>query len=147
MAALSAIVSPSLITALAVQVTCQLFKVAFYSVRERRLRPGYLFSAGGMPSAHSAFVTALSVSVGLRSGWASEVFGVALVFSVIVVYDSIRLRGAVQRHSRVLNRLLAHFPEEASERVSEMVGHTPAEVAAGVAAGGLLSVLAAVLFP
>ncbi len=145
MAALPTLFSPSLLTAAAVQVACQLFKVVLYSLRDGRLRPGYLFSAGGMPSAHSAFVTALSVSIGLHDGWTSEVFSVSLVFSVIVIYDSIRLRGAVQAHSRLLNRLLARFPGEEAERVPEMVGHTPGEVAAGVLAGGLLSALAYLL--
>jgi acid phosphatase family membrane protein YuiD len=61
--------SVSLAGALAVQVACQLFKVVLYSIREKRLAISYFISAGGMPSAHSAFVTALTVSVGMGSGF------------------------------------------------------------------------------
>jgi acid phosphatase family membrane protein YuiD len=133
----------SLLVAVAIQLGCQLFKVVYYSIREGRLEGWRLFSAGGMPSAHSALVTALAVSVGVRSGVASDLFAVAAVFGVIVIYDALRLRGAVGEHARVLNRLLALHPEAASlGPLREMVGHSPAEVAVGIAAGGGLAVAA-----
>jgi len=50
------------------------------------------FRCGGMPSAHSAFVSALCTSVGLVSGFASVIFAVCLAFSVIVWHDAIRVR-------------------------------------------------------
>jgi hypothetical protein len=133
--------SPTLLTAVVVQLLCQLFKTIYYSIREGRPRPGYFFSAGGMPSAHSAFVTALTVSLGLRQGFGSELFGLSFVFSVIVVYDSIRLRGAVQIHSRLLAGLLERFPDARppAVQIPRLVGHTPPETAAGVLAGGLFS--------
>ena len=77
--------SSSLVVAVAVQLASQLFKVVFYSLREGRLRLDYFISTGGMPSAHTAFVTALTVSLGLHHGFASEFFAVAFVFSVIIV--------------------------------------------------------------
>ena len=40
--------------------------------------PGRL---GGMPSAHSAFVAAVAVAVGVSTGFASDVFAVAAVAS------------------------------------------------------------------
>jgi uncharacterized protein len=129
----------ALLTAAGVQVLCQLYKVGYYSVRHRKLEPHYLVSAGGMPSAHSAFVTALTVAVGMRAGPATEVFSVAFVFATIVVYDSLRLRRTVQQQSQLLNRLVRRYHPEETGDLSEMVGHTPAEVIAGVLAGGVLS--------
>ena len=76
--------SVSLVSAVVVQVACQAFKVVFYSIRERRLAFSRFISAGGMPSAHAAFVTSLSVSVGLWNGVRSDVFAVACVFSLII---------------------------------------------------------------
>jgi uncharacterized protein len=135
----------SLAAAVAVQLACQAFKVVLYSIRDRKLGLRYFLSAGGMPSAHSAFVSALSVSVGMASGFVSELFAVSCVFSLIVIYDSFRLRGAVEKQARALNALLARHPEVGAGRLSEMVGHSPAEIAAGIAAGGGLAALASLL--
>lgn len=128
-------ISVSLLTAVGVQLACQAFKVVLYSVREKRLALSWFVSAGGMPSAHSAFVTALSVSVGLWSGFGSDVFAVACVFSVIIIYDSWRLRGAVQQHAKALSKLkLGSF--------NESIGHTLPEIAVGIVAGAALAVAA-----
>lgn len=129
----------SLITAVGVQLACQAFKVVLYSVREKRLALSWFLSAGGMPSAHSAFVTALSVSVGLWSGFSSDVFAVAFVFSVIIIYDSWRLRGAVQHHARALKKISDANAKLKLGPLNENIGHSIAEIAAGIGAGGALA--------
>lgn len=126
----------SLVSAVVVQVACQIFKLIVYSIKERRLSLKYLVTAGGMPSAHSAFVTALSVSVGMWSGFDSDVFAVSVVFSLIVIYDAIRLRGAVEHHARLLKQLVAKHPDVQAGTLNEMVGHTLDEIVVGVVAGG-----------
>ncbi len=131
--------SVSLITAVGVQVACQAFKVVLYSVREKRPAFSWFFSAGGMPSAHSAFVTALSVSVGLWSGFGSDVFAVACVFSVIIIYDSWRLRGAVQSHAKALKKVSNANRKLKLGRFNENIGHSLAEIGVGMAAGGALA--------
>jgi acid phosphatase family membrane protein YuiD len=132
----------SLLVAVAVQLACQLFKVAFYSLRGGRFAPRWFVSAGGMPSAHAAFATALSVSVGLRAGFASEIFAVSAVFSLIVIYDAYRLRGAVERNARVLKALAAAHPRVAAGGIADLVGHSLPEIAVGIAAGAALAVAA-----
>ncbi len=131
-----------LLTAAAVQVACQAFKVVFYSVREKRPALSWFVSAGGMPSAHSAFVTALSVSVGLWEGFGSSVFAVACVFSVITIYDALRLRGAVQHHARILAMLTAKHPDVPAGSINTRLGHTLPEILAGLCTGCGLSVVA-----
>jgi len=133
--------SITLISAVVVQAACQIFKVVVYSIRDRRLKLSYLVSAGGMPSAHSAFVTALTVSVGMWSGFGSDLFAVSVVFSLIVIYDALRLRGAVEHHARVLNTLLAKHPDVKTAALNEMVGHTLGEIVAGIIIGGGFAVL------
>jgi uncharacterized protein len=134
--------SVSLLLAVAVQVACQLFKVVFYSLRDRRLALSWLVSAGGMPSAHSAFVTALTVGIGLSSGFASEIFAVSCVFSIITIYDAMRLRGAVAHHARILTALAARHPDVDTGAINLRIGHTPREILAGIIVGAGL-VLAA----
>jgi acid phosphatase family membrane protein YuiD len=131
-----------LLTAVAVQVACQAFKVVYYSLREKRLALSWFASAGGMPSAHSAFVTALTVSVGLWEGFGSSVFAVACVFSVITIYDALRLRGAVEHHARILSMLMVKHPDVPAGIINTRLGHTLPQIFAGVCTGGGLSVLA-----
>lgn len=135
----------SFAVAVAVQMACQAFKLVYYSIRVRHFSPHFFVSAGGFPSAHSAFVTALTVSIGLRSGLGTDAFAVALVFSLIVIYDAYRLRGHVQALARRVNQL-ARQVENGGEPLSEMVGHSLAEVSSGVAIGGALATLATVWF-
>ncbi len=127
--------SISLITAVGVQLACQLFKVVFYSIKRRALSISYFFTAGGMPSAHSAMVSALSLSIGLWSGFDSEVFAVSCVLALIVIYDAIRLRGAVQRHAEALKALSRLHPEAEIGELNQMIGHTIGEIVAGIIAG------------
>ena len=133
----------ALAIAVLVQVSCQLFKLVYYSIRRGRISLRYLATAGGIPSAHTAFVTALAVSIGIRAGFSSDLFAVAAVFSTIVVYDSFRLRGHVQNHARIINRHILLATDE--EPVSEMVGHSIPEILAGLAFGGGLSAVATVV--
>lgn len=100
-----------------------------------------------MPSAHSAFTAALSTAVGVRAGFDSDVFAVAAVFTAVVVFDAVRLRGQVQKHAIELNRLSAEFRRLSAAQadladhpvfdkpLDERVGHTLPEVAAGLAFG------------
>ncbi len=140
-----------LIIALIAQIGAQLFKVILYSVRERRFAYDRFFNAAGVPSAHTALVTALTAAIGLRNGITSDIFAVAFVFAAIVVYDSFYLRGHVQRHAEVLNQLMKPRLDVTADPVgkkkrtknagvSEYVGHSVPEVVAGVVWGLIFAV-------
>jgi uncharacterized protein len=141
-------VPAALVTAVAVQVLCQIFKTIFYSIRDKKFNLYYLTTTGGIPSAHSAFVTALTVSVGIQSGFVSDLFAVSAVFSIIVIYDAMRVRNAVEAQAKLLNRLVKnHFPEEKPD-LREMIGHSVLEIVLGVVIGaGLSAAVTLWLFP
>lgn len=139
-------ISPALVITVAIQLACQAFKVVYYSIRHRRLEAARFFSTGGMPSAHSAFVTALTLSVGLIEGWGSGAFTVAVVLATIVVFDAMRLRQTVDRHSRLLRELVSLLPEERRKFDPAVVGHSVGEVVAGVVTGAVLALVAYLLF-
>lgn len=86
-----------------------------------------------MPSSHSAFVTALAVSIGVFAGFTSDLFAVAAVFGGIVIFDAHKLRGNVQKQAIVVNRLQSELPVDQRITINEMVGHTVPEIVAGVA--------------
>lgn len=126
----------ALIAAVATQVLCQLFKVFYYSAKRGAFSFSYFFSAGGMPSSHSAFVTSLAVAILIHDGIASEAFAIAVVFGFIVMYDAFRLRGTVEKQSKLIKLLLGERAAEASD-LPEMLGHTVPEIAVGIVAGAV----------
>ena len=48
--------------------------------------------SGGMPSSHSAVVIAVATFIGLKEGVHSSIFGLAFVFAMVVIYDSMKER-------------------------------------------------------
>lgn len=100
----------------------------------------YSVGSGGMPSAHSAMVTALATSVGMTHGFRSAVFGIAVILASIVMYDAAGLRQAVSQQSAVLNRIISELIR--GQRVTgleanlrELIGHTPFQVIVGATLG------------
>ena len=131
----------SLLIALGVQVCCQGFKFVSHSIRLRHLSWKHLMTFGGMPSSHSAFVTALAVCIGIFEGFATNLFGLAAVFGAIVIFDAYRLRGNVQKQAVVVNRLQGQLlPVDQRIVIEEMVGHTLPEIIAGIALALALAV-------
>lgn len=137
--------SPSLVIAVLIQLLCQLCKVVYYSIKNRTFQLDRFMHPGGMPSAHSAFVTALCVSIGMHNGFASELFALSFVFSAIIIYDSLRLRGAVQRNSQIIAKLSRLLPEPERVDVPRYVGHNLSEIIVGILVGGLWAVLASLI--
>ena len=139
--------------AVCTQVLSQLFKVVFYSIRKRSFDIHYLSSAGGMPSAHSAFVAALSTSVALIEGPSSDAFAISVVFAFIVIYDAYRVRGTVENLVRIVTQLrndrrTLGLPDGESDpiKLPKKLGHSIPEIIVGVLVGILLGGLITLLF-
>lgn len=65
------------------------------------------FQAGGFPSTHSSTVVATATSIGLERGFSDAVFGLAVVYAGLVMYDAQGVRREVGIHAKVLNQLLS----------------------------------------
>lgn len=112
--------------------------------RGRRIDFRLLFSTGGMPSAHTAMVCAMATSVGLREGFGSAMFAVALAFAAVVMFDAQSVRHAAGQQARLLNQIVEelfqrhHFSET---KLVELLGHTRIEVFAGLLMGIAVALL------
>jgi len=116
----------------------QLSKLLIFLMREGKLQVRYLASAGGMPSSHSALVTAMAARVGMNYGVESGIFAVAVLFAAVVLYDAAGVRRAVSHQARILNRMLEEVIEYqrfSEKRLLELLGHTPFEVFVGLLLG------------
>jgi uncharacterized protein len=135
-----------LLVALIACFLAQALKLLIELTRDRKFNVRVLVETGGMPSAHSALVTALATGVGQTAGWASSQFAIAVVFAVIVMYDAAGVRQAAGKQARILNQLIDEFFHENNQwredRLKELLGHTPFQVIVGSILGVTVSWLA-----
>ena len=118
--------------------------------RTRRVDFHYMTSLGGMPSAHSAMVSALATSVGLREGFGSTIFIVTLAFSMVIMFDASTVRRAAGLQATLLNQIVDvvlkqhHLPRE---KLREILGHTRVEVFAGMLVGAAVGIVVHLVIP
>ncbi|XP_010531349.1 PREDICTED: uncharacterized protein LOC104807658 isoform X2 [Tarenaya hassleriana] len=132
-----------LISAVAAFAIAQSIK--FFTSWERRWDLKLLVGSGGMPSAHSATVTALAVAIGLQNGFGGSHFALAFIMASIVMYDATGVRLHAGRQAEVLNQIVYQLPAEhpLAERrpLHELLGHTPPQVIAGGMLGTATTVI------
>ena len=122
----------------------QLTKTVYELIRYRKLQLSRMVSAGGMPSSHSALVTALATATGRVAGIESAAFAISLVLAAIVMYDAAGVRRAVSLQARILNQMIDEAFQGkpfADKRLRELIGHTPIQVIVG----GLLGIVVALI--
>lgn len=100
-----------------------------------------LFGTGGMPSSHSATVTAIAVGIGIKEGFQSSLFAFAFIFVFIVVRDATGVRLSAGKQAQAINQILLHsnVTGEKIPKIKEIKGHTPLECFVGVLIGLLVS--------
>ena len=102
----------------------------------------YATRSGDMPSGHSACVAAMTTSIGLTAGFGTEIFALALVTSLIVIYDATHVRYAVGVQGKALNEILA---KNGKKPLKVVEGHTMTQVIVGVIIGILTGVIMSLL--
>lgn len=129
-----------LMTALTATVLAQVLKLVLVFLTERKWMFNRLLETGGMPSSHSAAVSALATSLGLIEGWSSPHFAVAAVFGSIVMYDATGIRRAAGLQAEMINdmvRELSHLFDEGfkPQALRTLLGHTYPQVVVGALLG------------
>lgn len=109
-----------------------------------------ILSTGGLPSSHSAVMTAVALSIGLIDGFDTSLFALAAASGLIVIYDATGVRRQAGFHAERINRIMRDFLESGhfeQEDLKEMLGHTPFEVFSGIILGTLISLAVVFLLP
>lgn len=99
------------------------------------------FRTGGMPSSHTATVTAMTTALYLLEGF-SNLFFISLVISSIIVSDAVGIRRAAGKQAQVLNKMVdefRYFRKFKTKRLHELLGHTPKQVFVGFVIGFLIT--------
>jgi len=122
----------------------QLFKLAVYSITKRHFDLAVIAQGKGLPSLQATILSCLLVLVSLRSGWHSGETAFTMVFAVIVIHDTIKLRVASSRQREVAFHLVAILPDAGQfhQRVAGYLDprvHQASHVAVGVVFGCLFA--------
>ena len=137
-----------LLTGCASWVCSQGLKLIIYMIINRRLDWERLFGDGGMPSSHSATVTAVAASTGMIVGWDSPLFAVAAIMALVVMHDAMGVRQETGKQAKVINSMLELFDSMGrgdltpEETLKEFVGHTRRQVLVGALLGAAVAVIA-----
>lgn len=122
----------------------QLFKLITEIIKTKKFNFKKIMQAGGMPSSHTAVVVSLTTMVGKSEGITSPIFGVALIFAFIVMYDAAGVRRAAGKQAELLNKIV-NTPGlsgvEVSEKLVEVLGHTPVQVFVGALIGIIVGLI------
>ena len=154
---LSIFTNDVLIVAIASWLIAQVVKVIVNAAMTKQFDIERLFGDGGMPSAHSATVTSAALMVGIHEGFGSPVFGLALIFAIVVMHDATGVRQEAGKHARhiieiseILNEYLDYLVENdykiKVEKLKTLVGHTHLQVLFGALTGIIVVVLYLLIF-
>lgn len=152
-----------LVAAFAAIVISQIVKVPVALLLKRPSSVALATSTGGMPSSHSAGVTALITSMIAEYGIQSPYVAIASTFGVIVMFDSMGVRRQSGEHGILINELLADFEnlrktftqynhediqalEEEERHSREHLGHKPIEVVFGMLSGIIISLIIGIFY-
>ena len=132
-------------SAIIANFSAQLIKVPIRLITKREWRPHLIFSTGGMPSSHSAFVAALATSIAFVDGIKSTTFALSFCFAAVVIFDAMGIRRHAGQHAAMLNHLLDDLMTKGDfsifqnptyqKRFKELLGHEPVETFCGTAYG------------
>ncbi len=130
--------NPVLLAALTAWLIAQVLKVLIEYLLLKRWNWALVFQAGGMPSSHSAMVSATALSIGLMVGFGTAVFAVSAIFAMIVIYDATGVRRESGKQAVLINSIIEEFSKgkiPPQDKLKEVLGHTPGEAILGTLLG------------
>ena len=120
----------------------QVYKFGFHLIVNKKIDFKKLVSSGGMPSSHSAISVCLASVLGMKYGFDSGYFALAVILAFVVMADAAGVRRAAGKQAEVLNRLVNSSRQLHLEKdLKELLGHTPVQVFIGAALGIVIAVI------
>lgn len=126
-----------LLAGLVAWLIAQVLKTILYALIHKKLDFSRLVGDGGMPSGHSATVSAVATMCALTCGADSPVFAVSFILATITCHDAMNSRQQIGKQAAVLNQLVQDMlhGEKPEIVLKELVGHTRSQVCAGILLG------------
>lgn len=132
--------NPFLIAGVSAWFVAQIIKTVLFAIMNKKLDFTRMYGDGGMPSGHSATVTALATMSALHYGLDSFPFAVSFILAIIVTHDATGVRRETGKQTLMINELVKAFEVFSSQdlpevKLKEFVGHSPVQVLAGILVG------------
>ena len=116
----------------------QFIKVIIEFIKNKKISINrFIDGMGGMPSTHSALVSSLSTIIYINYS-TSPLFAITLIFSLIVIYDSMGVRYESGKQAELLN-------EMTGSNLEEKIGHKPIETLMGVILGIVFTIISNII--
>ena len=137
--------NPVFIACIITSLLAQILKLPLEYLRTKKWDWSLIFGTGGMPSSHSAVVTAAAAGVGHYVGFDTPLFGLAFAIASVVVYDATNIRRQAGFHAQQINRIIEEIfagkvkPVDEFDELREVLGHSPAEALGGIVLGIIVS--------
>lgn len=130
-------------------LVAQVLKTIINAAINKKVSFSRLVGDGGMPSGHSATVTALATMCGFGAGFGSIEFAIAVLFAIVVMHDALGVRRETGKQAqtiinitKMLNEVFAEQNKEIKqEKLKVLVGHTPFQVICGAILGVVVAVI------
>ena len=143
------ITNPVLIVPAFSWLIAQVLKSIISAIVNKKFSFDRLVGDGGMPSGHSATVTSLAVMCGISSGFDSPVFGLAVMFAIVVMHDALGVRRETGKQAvsiiKMAELLNDYFSERdqviKTDKLKVLVGHTPLQVVCGSLLGAAIAII------
>ena len=137
---LKLITNPFVLTGGAAWLIAQVIKTIIHAIINKKVVLERLTGDGGMPSAHSATVSALCTISLLHFGPDTHQFAVTLFLAIIVCHDAMGVRLETGKQALLINEMVKLYETLSSKelpevKLKEFVGHTPIQVIAGILTG------------
>ncbi|MCR4739001.1 MAG: divergent PAP2 family protein [Lachnospiraceae bacterium] len=141
------------IAAAAAWLVAQIIKTALDLVITKELSLERMIGSGGMPSSHSATVSALATAALIKCGASSHEFAISAILAIIVMYDARGVRRETGNQAVVLNKMMDYFSNEHPEKdlfdennLKELIGHTPLQVSIGAVLGVVIALILSLVY-
>lgn len=127
-------------------ITCQILKFVIESLKSKRFIWGRLINGnGGMPSSHTSFSSSLMTLIGIKEGFSSPIFALAMIVTIVTAYDAMGVRWESGKQAEAINSLIDKLikgkPKKAFKHLKEQLGHKPLEVFMGFLYGSFIGYL------
>ena len=128
-----------LVSAVCSWLIAQVLKLVISSIKNRSFDITWLVKDGGMPSGHSATVSALAAASALCYGFGSFQFAITTIFAIVVMHDAMGVRLESGKQARAINEVMEYLKSGLFitniKKLKEVLGHTPLQVIMGSALG------------
>ena len=111
-------------SAIAAALIAQLLKPVFYRMLHKEWKWSLITDSGGFPSSHSALVSALALSVGIREQFNSTIFAVTMALACIVIYDAANVRYYSGQNIKITQQMIKDIQNQTDIKFDDPIYHT-----------------------